>query len=141
MKLQQYLLHHYLNTEFEDFSHRSVSALGILLTIKNSPFGAGDKKVEEAINEIKDIVKRTDKETDVSLFVLDRNIVPQNVAKGVEYKTTFTRNTKRDTGQTITLGQDEIQRRLCNALMRIHEIVMEQIAGYSEQINMESGMM
>lgn len=138
MKLQQYLLTYYLHIPFEDFSHRAVAALGILKSIErntNSEMRKEDReRITKAIEKIRHICEVTDDKTNISLFVLDRNVTPQDLVKNpANIYITFTR-APRFGGTTLKLNADQIQDLLCNAMIEINDIVMASVAPYSEQI-------
>lgn len=139
MKLQQYLLNDYLHIPFENFSHKAVAAVGILTTINNSPLSDLSKiqkeEIVKSIEKVKEIISSTRKDIQVSLFVLDRNIIPQDIAKSsTNYMTKFARDKNVKDNSTIQLNQDQIQKLLCEAQMEIHEILMRQVSGFSEQM-------
>lgn len=142
MKLQQYLINNYLHIPYEDFSHRATAARGILLTLRGNPISQlteeQKKDLERAIKNISDIIDTTDKKLQVSLFVLDRNVAPQDFSKTpVTYNTTFKRVRAVGDSQFIKLTTDEIQNYLCYALLRIEEILMQEIAKLSDQFIFE----
>jgi hypothetical protein len=138
MKLQQYLINNYLHIPYEDFSHRATAARGILLTLKGNPISQltpqQKNEIEAAIMKITEIIDTTEKKLQVSLFVLDRNITPQDFSKTpVTYNTTFKRVRAVGDSRFVKLTADEIQNYLCYALLRIEEILMNEIAKLSDQ--------
>jgi len=140
MKLQQYLLNHYLHVPFEEFSHKAVSALGILVSIKHNPMSqdsgnSNQKDIDAAITRVREIIAITDKKIEVSLYILDRNIAPQDFTKNPTlHIIKFTRNKKVNDSENITMNSDQIQQALCKAIEEINEILMKCIAGFSEQM-------
>lgn len=139
MKLQQYLLNYYLHIPYEDFSHKAVSALGILTSIKYNPLSELDKEqiklLDDSINRIQEIIAITNKDTQVSLFILDRNIAPQDFSKNpVNFVINFKRIKKVRDSEDIRLSADQIQKILCEATLEINQILMRQIAGFSDQM-------
>lgn len=143
MKLQQHLLNDYLRTEFENFSHRAVLALGLLISIKHNPISDlnQEKKdaLDTAIKDVEEIISITNKETQISLFVLDRNIAPQDFSKTATIqKINFERKKKIKDTMRVQLNSDQIQDLLCNASLQIHKIVMTQISGFSDQMFLEN---
>lgn len=144
MKLQQYLLNDYLRIEFESFSHKAVAALGILTSIKHNPLSEMQPKemqaLEATIQKVQTIIDVTRDDIQISLFILDRNIIPQDFSKTqTNYATKFTRKKKVKDESTMTLSQDQIQALLCQATMEIHILLMAQIAGFSEQMFFDGG--
>lgn len=139
MKLQQYLLNHYLHIPFEQFSNRAVAAKGLLITIRNNPLSDltydDEKALDKAIKTVTDIIDMTEEKIQVSLFVLDRNVSPQDFSKTpVFYTTKFERKKKVNDETTISMSADQIQRALCEAAMKINDTLMTEISRFSEQI-------
>lgn len=147
MKLQQYLLNNYLHIPFEDFSHRIVSALGILESIKENPMSMSqqpnDKKpIDDAIEKVNQIIMETNPKIKISLFILDRNILPQDQMKEAQNLTIKFSYEKAVNGQqSITLKQNEIQNYLCIASKEVHSILMRHIAKYSEEMFFDSAIL
>ncbi len=147
MKLQQYLLNNYLNVDFENFSQKAVLAHGILKSIKHNPNRYSTKEdaekvdpVAEAIKVIEKIIEETHDDLHISLFVLDKNILPQDKLKTGENLTINFKYKNPYRGKnTLSMTQDQIQHHLCTASLKIHEILMEHIAAFSEQMFFESG--
>jgi len=142
MKLQQYLINNYLHIPFEDFSHRAVAALGILTSIQNNQISEMTeerrKAIGESINKIKNIIEVTDPKLQVSLFVLDRNIAPQDFSKqAVNHNLSFTRKRPIGDQKYAKLTMDEVQNYLCYALMEINEILMKECGKVSDQFIFE----
>lgn len=139
MRLQQYLLHNYLHIPYEEFSHKAMSGLGILTSIKyNTLSDMSDeqkKDLDKSIEIVRKIIEHTKDNVQVNLFILDRNIAPQDFSKtAVNRITNFTRIQKVGNSDSISLSSDQIQKLLCEATLEIDQIVMRQIARYSEQM-------
>lgn len=139
MKLQQYLLNHYLHIPYEEFSYKASSALGILISIENNALNElsddKKKKLKEDIEKVKEIIESTRKDIHVSMFVLDRNIAPQDFSRNpTNHVFTFPMRKVINDKDKIQLSQDNIQRLLCEATMEINNILMKQLAGFSEQM-------
>ena len=144
MKLQQYLLNDYLHTPYEEFSAKAVTAKGILISIQHNPLselGPEQKSaLEKSITRMEEIIRVVRDDVQVSLFVLDRNVTPQDHLKSTTIlKFTFARLKPVKNEQNITLDTNQIQGLLYNAIMEIHDILMKEIAGFSEQMFYEQG--
>lgn len=144
MKLQQYLLNHYLHIPFEDFSHKAVVALGILTSIKYNPLSDTDdkqkKELDDAINKVKKIIEITNEDTQINLFILDRNISPQDFSKTPTLHIINFKRIKPVKGQDkIQMSSDQIQKALCEAIMEINTLLMKEIAGFSDQMFLDDG--
>jgi len=143
MKLQQYLINNYLHIPYEDFSHRASAARGILITLRNNPISqlsqSQQQDIEKAIKRISDIIDITSPKLQVSLFILDRNISPQDFSKNpVTHNVNFRRAKQLGDSRHVKLTTNEIQNYLCYALLQIEEILMEQIAKLSDQFIFET---
>ena len=127
------VFNHYLSVDYDSFTAKAISALGVLRTMTEND------KVNEDIETIKKIISITSEDLYLSMYVLDRWVNPDSVVDNTltlkvsvdapdKMKVTY-RN-----GRTFTKdsGSDYfLQKKLCEAIAKIHLIVMKNIRNYN----------
>jgi len=109
---------HYLSVPFEQFTDKYISALGVLSMIDD--FEDSDKKIMTFIES------NTTESIKVSIYTLDRTINP---TKG-EFKTVKNKIKFRRDGVESEFSEGQVQRFLCLAIRKVHEIVMVNMKNY-----------
>ena len=118
----------YMRTNFEDFTSKYILARGLFELIDNFK--------QEDLDELEVIEKYTHIKLKVSLYKLDRVVNP---SKG-EFNTSerkFQFNREVIEGKrTIELTESQIQEYLCNAIRRVHNIVLKNMKDYKLEQSM-----
>lgn len=128
------VFNHYLSVPYSNFTGKAISALGVL--------GLMDQKkesVKKDIIEIKNIIDTTSDELHFSMYVLDRWVNPEGVIDEsltlwVSDKSPAIMKNKYRNGRTFTKssgGDYFLQKKLCEAIAKIHVIVMKNISSYN----------
>jgi len=127
------VFNHYLSIDYEDFTAKSISALGVLRTMTRNDVINAD------IEAIKRIISITSEDLYFSMFVLDRWVNPDSVVDNVltlkvsSIAPDTLKNHYRN-GRTFSKDQGSdyfLQKKLCEAIAEIHLIVMKHIADYN----------
>lgn len=117
---------HYLGTPFENFTDKYISAMGLIAMIDNVSI--------DDITSLSKIEKLTDNVIRVNFYVLDRTVNP---TKG-EFKSTTNKVQFTIDNEVKTYTENQIQKRLCVAIRKVHEIIMRYMKNYKMERSMES---
>lgn len=117
---------HYLGVPFESFTDKYISAMGLIAMIDN--VSVDDAAILSKIERL------TDDKIRINFYVLDRTVNP---TKG-EFKSTTNKVQFNVDNEIKTYTENQIQKRLCVAIRKVHEIIMRYMKNYKMERSMGS---